>query len=124
MIEIGTFSRGGLKTIGNNPEALSCPLNQAQKYQELRENAEWHVDHELDMERYYLSESDGDTWYSHRDFVRRMAKIKELETRTPQQRERDIHSRIMAEIFPGAQVHELIPGQPVTPKPEVSREAA
>ena len=124
MLEIGSFSREEvIKIFGNKPEGQSCPLSYAQKYKKLRADAEWHVDGELDMERYYLSESDGDEWYSHGDFVRRMERIKELETRTLEQREGEIHARIMREIFPGT-VHELTPGQPVTPKPEVKREAA
>lgn len=125
MIELGSFSTRKVRIFGNNPEAPACPLSQAEIYKEIQESAVWAVDHELDSERYYLSESDGDQWYSHRDFQRRMAKIKALETRTPEEREKEIHTRIMREIFRGTQVHELTPGHPITPKPaDANKEAA
>ncbi len=126
MIELETAKKG-LKIIneGRPGELMSCPLSEAERYKEIRESVAWQEEHALDIERYYLAESDGDTWYSHREFLIRNAKIRILEERTPMDMEVEIHQKVMRQILPGAQVHELTPGQPVTPKPaEVKREAA
>lgn len=134
MIELGSQLKG-LKIIVERtdkngiPEAhpgtlLSCPISKAAEYKKTKDRIEWGFRHEAGLERYYLAESDGDQWYSHDQWVVRNATLKVLEGRTPMDMEVELHNRIMGQLFPGAKVHELIPGQPVTPKPDIKREAA
>ncbi len=76
----------------------ACPVNHENLYKHLVESVAWNVDHQLVLEEYYLSEQDCD-WYSQKEIQRRFRKINELRKMTPEQREREIHAKVMAEIF-------------------------
>ncbi len=109
MIELENYIKDhGITIKETSDSALSCPVNHAQRYKELKEFATWTVDNELPNEQYYLSEVDSER-YAERDFKARLKRIEELEKRTPAQREADIHAHIMHEIFPNLPIHEINP---------------
>lgn len=83
-------------------DSLSCPLKYSAEYQKIKVKAQEDIDREISLEWDMLSETDGDQWFSHKDFTRRMELINSLQGN----REQNLHRNIMHEIFPG-EVHQL-----------------
>ena len=104
MLEIETkFSKK--INILSSQDLPACPVNYENLYKQIKNDVTWEVNHQLEWEEYYLSEQDYNS-YTEKNFNVRLEKIEELRNKTSEQKEKEIHSKVMAEIFTGI-IHKL-----------------